>query len=132
MWLIVRQQPMKASWWDAPLTIQDLAEAMSITRNSISYSLIEPQPLLCIPACGCKFYALVLYPQSTFTAPPVWSSNGNRSEVCFGAFLQKQSQADGCFCRGAPSLVFDEILNVRKKLSVWGEDFHHWSYTGES
>ena len=63
MWLIVRQQPMKAGWWDAPLMIQDLAEAISITRNRISYSLIKLQPLLCIPACGYKFYALVLHPK---------------------------------------------------------------------
>ena len=28
MWPIVRQLPMKAGWWDAPLTLQDLAEAL--------------------------------------------------------------------------------------------------------
>ena len=27
MWLIVSQLIMKAGWWDAPLTVRDLAEA---------------------------------------------------------------------------------------------------------
>ena len=30
MWLIVRQPPMIAGWWDVPLAHQDLAEAISI------------------------------------------------------------------------------------------------------
>ena len=43
---------MKAGRGDASLTLRDLDEAISITRSKISYSLIEPQPLLCAPACG--------------------------------------------------------------------------------
>ena len=28
MWPVARQLPMKADWWDAPLTLKDLAEAI--------------------------------------------------------------------------------------------------------
>ena len=31
VWLIVRQPLMKAGWWDAPLSIRDLAKAISVT-----------------------------------------------------------------------------------------------------
>ena len=34
VWLIVRQPLMKAGWWEAPLTLRDLAEAISINFNS--------------------------------------------------------------------------------------------------
>ena len=47
------------------------------------------------------------------TAPPVRSSFGVWSEVSGGAFLHKSLhvKAVGCFRRGAPSLMFDRILN---------------------
>ena len=68
-----------------------LVGAISITRSKISYSLIEPQLLLCIPACGYEFHAPVAYPHPTFTVPPVRSAFGIRSEVCGGAYWRKQS-----------------------------------------
>ena len=62
-----------------------------ITRSKISYSLVEPQPLLCTPSCGYEFHALATHPHPTFTLPPVRSTFGIRSEVCGGAFLRKHS-----------------------------------------
>ena len=35
MWLIIRQLTMTAGWWDAPLALWDLAEAVSITAFRI-------------------------------------------------------------------------------------------------
>ena len=87
--LIVRQLPMKAGWREASVALRDLAEAISITRSKISYSLIEPQPLLCTPACGYEFHAVAVYAHPTFTAPLVRSAFGIRSEICGGVFLQK-------------------------------------------
>ena len=69
-----------------------LAEPISITRNKISYSLIEPQPLLYTLACGYEFHALASHPHLTFTVPLVRSAFGIRSEVCSGAFLWNQSR----------------------------------------
>ena len=45
VWLIVRQLPMKAGWWDDPLALQDLA--VSMTTSKFSCSLIYAQPLPC-------------------------------------------------------------------------------------
>ena len=107
---------MKTGWRDAPpLMLQDLAKAISITRSKISYSLIEPQPLLYTPACGYKFHALAVHPLPIFTAPPVKSAFGIQSEVCARAFLRKQST---CYdrwlflCRSSISLMFNGILNM--------------------
>ena len=92
VWLIARQLLMKAGcWWDAPLTLRDLAKVIIITRSKISYSLIKPQPLLCTPACSHKSHALAAHPHPKFTAPPVRSAFGIRSEVFGGTFLRKQS-----------------------------------------
>ena len=65
-----------------------------ITKSKISYfsSLIEPQPLPCIPACDYEFHAPAVHPHPTFTAPPVGSAFGVLSEVCGGTFLWKQSK----------------------------------------
>ena len=82
---------MKAGRGDASLALRDLDEAISITRSKISYSLIEPQPLLCAAASGYEFHALAVHPYLTLTAPPLRSTFGIRSKVCGGAFLQKQS-----------------------------------------
>ena len=62
---------MKAGLRDASLMLPDLAGATSITRSKISYSLMEPQPLLCTPACDYKFYGLAVSPDPIFTAPQV-------------------------------------------------------------
>ena len=43
--LVVRQLPMKAGWWDAPLMLWELAVAISMTTSKISYSLIKAQVL---------------------------------------------------------------------------------------
>ena len=37
MWLIFRQLPTKAGWWDAPLTLQDLAETISTASLTTAY-----------------------------------------------------------------------------------------------
>ena len=66
--------------WDSP-----------ITKSKISYSLIDPQPLPCIPACGDEFRALAFHPHPTFTAPLVGSTFKVQLEDCGGAFLRKQS-----------------------------------------
>ena len=110
MWLIVRQQPKKAGWWDAPFTLRDLAEAISITRSKVSYSLIEPQPLLCTPACGYKPHALVVHSRPTFTAPPVGSIYGNRSKGLWWSF-------------------FAETVYMLRPLAVFAEEFHRWCLT---
>ena len=34
VWLIVKQPPMKADWWDAPLALWDLAKAISIISGN--------------------------------------------------------------------------------------------------
>ena len=68
-----------------------LAEAISITRSKISCSLIEPQILLCTPAYGNEFHALVVHPQPTFTAPPVISAYGTGWRSVVELFLRKQS-----------------------------------------
>ena len=91
--LIVRHESwklMKAGWWGAPLALRDLAKAISITRNKISYCLIKPKPLLCTPACGYGFHALAVHPHDTFTVYPVTSAFGIRPYVCGWAFLRKQ------------------------------------------
>ena len=123
-WLVVRQLPMKAGWWDASLTLWDLAEAISITRSTISHSFIQTQPLLCTSACGYEFHAFAVQPHSTFTAPPVKFSFGIRSGsvelFCWNSLSVK---VVGCFPRGAPSLMFDGILNVtlyEEKISTTG------------
>ena len=75
-----------------------------ITRSKSSYSLIDPQPLPCIPVCGDEFRALALHPHPTFTAPLVGSAFKVRLEVCGGAFLWKQSTCLGCWCLATLSL----------------------------
>ena len=47
-------------------------------------------------------------------APPVRSAFGIRSEVYGGVFCGKSLhvKAVGCFWKGAPSLMFDRILNA--------------------
>ena len=44
VWLVVKQVPMRAGWWDAPLVLLELAVAISIPTIKISYSLIEAKP----------------------------------------------------------------------------------------
>ena len=94
----------------APLALWDLAEAISITRSKISYSLIKHQPLLCAPACGYEFHALAVYPHPTFTTPPVSSAFWIRSEVCGAAF-------------------FAETVYVLRLLAVFAEKLHRWCFT---
>ena len=46
VWLIIRQPLMKAGWWEAPLTLRDLAEAISPTKLiqlPIRYFLVQSQ-----------------------------------------------------------------------------------------
>ena len=44
-------------------------QGFSITPSKVSYNLIEPQVLLCVPSsCGCQFHAQVVYLQATFIA----------------------------------------------------------------
>ena len=44
-------------------------QGLSITTSKISDSLIEPQVLPYVPACGCKFYAHGFHLHPTFIAP---------------------------------------------------------------
>ena len=116
---------MKAGWWDAPLALRDLAEAISITRSKISYSLVEPQSLLFVPACGYEFHALAVHAHPTFTAPPARShlEFGRGSVVKLFRENSLRAKAVGCFRRGTPSLMFDGILNVtlsKDKVSTTG------------
>ena len=96
-----------------------------ITRSKTSYSLIEPQPLPSTPASDYEFHALAVHPHTTFTAPPVRSAFGIQSEVCDGAFCRNslRIKAADCFRRGAPSLMFDGMLNAtlsESKVSTSG------------
>ena len=84
---------MKAGWCDVPLKPRDLAEAISITRSKISYSLIEPQSLLFTLACGYEFHALAVHPHPPFTVPPVRSAFEIRLKVCGEVILRKH-----CMC----------------------------------
>ena len=65
--------------------------------NSL-YSLIEPQPLSCTPACCYQFGTAAVHPPPTpsargpkFTARLIESVPGIRTKVCGGALLKKQS-----------------------------------------
>ena len=79
------------------------------TRSKISYSLIEPQPLPCTPACGHEFHALAFQSHPTFTAPLVRSAFRIQPEVCGGAILRKQATCLSC------SLFFQRCSDV----DVW-------------
>ena len=75
----------------APLALEDLTQAMSITRSMNSYSLIEPQPLLRISACSYEFHTLAVHRKPKFKRLQLdlhWES-GWRSAV--EVFLRKQS-----------------------------------------
>ena len=102
------------------LTFWDLSEAISIARSKISYILIEPQPLLCTPTCGCEFHSLVVHPHPTFAAPAVRSGYGIRLEFVVELFCGNSLhvRAVGYFHRGAPSLMFDKVLNVTPSEEV--------------
>lgn len=58
MWLIVvRQLSMKASWWDAPLSLRDLAEAICIILNMGSFCpILLPWGLLSWLSSCCPSY----------------------------------------------------------------------------
>ena len=73
------------------LPIESHKPDSQITKSKISYSLIEPQPLPCTPACGYKFHALAVHPHLLFIASPVRSAFAIRSEVCGRAIFQEQS-----------------------------------------
>ena len=68
------------------------------------------------------------------------TSNRVQSNICGGAFYgnSERVKAVGYFCRRAPLRIFDTILNATQHNNllslkmVWGEAFHHWSYTRES
>ena len=68
-----------------------------ITRSKNSYSLIQPLPLPCTPACGHQFHALTF--NHLLSSLPsnlqhllVGSAFEIRSKVCDEAFLRKQSK----------------------------------------
>ena len=44
-------------------------QGFSITTKKISYSLIEPEVLLYVPACSCKFYAHAVHLHPILIAP---------------------------------------------------------------
>ena len=46
VWLIVRQPLMKAGWWEAPLALRDLAEAIRLPLKSTFWSQIFQENLL--------------------------------------------------------------------------------------
>ena len=118
---------MNAGWWEAPLTLRDLAQAISITRSKISYSLIEPQPLLCtlLRTCSYEFHALVSThtPHSQRLQSHPNMKIGRMPVVELFCRNSLHVKAVECFHRGAPSLMFDGILNVtlsEKKASNTG------------
>ena len=114
MWLIVRLLLMKAGWWDAPLTFRGLVETISITRSKISYNFLEPQPLLCTPACGYEFHALVVHPhphiRSASSHIHIWKPAGSLWWSFFAETVYVLRP--WAVRRGAPSLMFVGILNV--------------------
>ena len=88
-----------------------------ITRSKVSYSLIEPQPLPWTPACGYQFHVLAVHPSPNFTSLLFGSAFGIQFEVYDGSLHYGNSQCVKpvhCFSRGAPSLIFDEFLNVTR------------------
>ena len=84
-----------------------------ITRSKISYSLIEPQPHPCTPACGYEFHALAVYPHRTFTAPLVGSAFGIRSEHCGGTFCRNSQRVKAIDCFVQKSSVIDVCQNAK-------------------
>ena len=74
-----------------------------ITTSKISLTLMEPQLLLCIPACGYKFYVLSVHPQPTFT------------NIQQDAFAIQFSICGRTF--------FAKIINVFKPLATFAEEF---------
>ena len=61
-------------------------------------------------ACGYYFHALAVHPHPTFTAPPVRSGFGIRSEICDGAF-------------------FAETVYMLLPLADFAEEPHCWYVT---
>ena len=98
-------------------------EAIINNRSKISCSLTKSQPFLCTPACVYESHALAVYPQPAFTVPAVRSGFGIWSVVELFYKNILRVKAVGCFCRGAPLLIFDRILNVtlsEEKVSTIG------------
>ena len=59
------------------------------TWNKISYSLIEPQPFPCAPACG---YPLRLTWRGSTTTEQIWQSRKAMSTIRAGLLHQKKKQ----------------------------------------
>ena len=95
-----------------------------IARSTISYNLIEPQPLPCTPSCGHKLHALSFQPHLTlqhhWLDPHLQSDRRSVVELFCGN--SQRVKAVGCFRRRAPSLMHGN--------SVLGECFHHWITQG--
>ena len=81
-------------------------------RFVISHILIEPQPLPCTQPCRYEFHAPAVHPHPTFTAPLLGSTFESCWKSLVGLFCggNHRVKAVGCFCRRAPSLMFDCIL----------------------
>ena len=65
-------------------------QGFSITTSKVSYNLIEPQVLLCVPSCGCKFYAHVVYLQATFIASSEEACLSTPHFFCFLFFISRR------------------------------------------
>ena len=65
-----------------PSQSNHLKREFSIITGKIPYSLIEPQVLPCVPACGCNLHPHAFQLHPTFIAP--------QSNLCQGGFLWKQ------------------------------------------
>ena len=126
VWLIVRQLPIIAGWWDAPLAIWDLDEAMRIIRSKISYTVWSNLNRFFVhqPAATNSMHLQSTHtPHSQRLQWDLHLEPSRRSAVelfCGNSLCVKTV----CFFRrGAPSLMLDGILNVtlsEEKVSTIG------------
>ena len=130
VWLIVRQLPIRAGWWDAPLAIWYLDEAMRITRSKISYTVWSNLNRFFVhqPAATNSMHVQSTHtPHSQRLQWDLHLEHGRRSAVelfCGNSLCVKTVWFFRC-------LIVDAWQNS-KYDSVWREGFHHWGYTGES
>ena len=76
----------------------------AVFTSKISYSLIEPQLLSYLPACGHRFHALTVYLHATFKTHPIGGAFGIQLNIWGG----------GLFCQNS----------VLKPLIILGEELH--------
>ena len=103
---------MKASWWNASVFLWGLAEAISITRIQIFIVWSKLNFVHQLAATNSMHLQLKHSPHSQHLQSDPHLESGRRSVVelfCRNSLCVK---VVGWFRRGAPSLMFDGILNV--------------------